>query len=272
MTFQHPWAEAIVAIAEAAAADILSLYQHSIQVEYKADHSPLTQADRLANARILEGLHALSPDIPVLSEEDSPAYGRANWGKERYWLVDPLDGTKEFIKRNGEFTVNIALIEAGKPVLGVVQAPAMGWCYLGSQRDGAWKKTTDTPWQNIQSTTYDPSTPLRVVGSRSHGNDRLADWLTQFGEHQLMPMGSSLKLCLVAEGKADIYPRFGLTSLWDTAAAQAVVESAGGVVVDPQGMRLSYANTAEVLNPEFLVCHHSSSEIISAWVKEQCPH
>jgi len=217
-------------------------------VEEKADKSPLTEADFAAHTHISRELGELS-DVPVLSEEDVAGFDGADQDG-RYWLVDPLDGTKEFIKKNGEFTVNIALIEGGRPVLGVVHAPALKRTYQGWPGQGAWRVDADGA-REIR-VVDGAQGPWRVVGSRSHASPKMADWLAELGEHEMVPMGSSLKLCLVAEGAADVYPRLGPTSLWDTGAAQAVVEAAGGEVIDPDRRTLDYTETSQVLNPHFL--------------------
>jgi 3'(2'), 5'-bisphosphate nucleotidase len=247
------WLEPCVAIAQEAGRAIMVVYARDFAVTSKADASPLTEADQAAHRLIAEGLRALTPGIPVLSEEETELPGRESWGQGRYWLVDPLDGTKEFIKKNGEFTVNIALIENGSPVLGVVHAPALGWTYKAACGHGAYKQTGAGACEAVRCATHRAGMPWRVVGSRSHGGDALAAWLAGLGDHALVSMGSSLKLCLVAEGAADIYPRLGPTSLWDTAAAQCVVEAAGGKVTTLSGTVLGYGNTAQLLNPYFIV-------------------
>src|SRR5690554_4119429 len=231
---------------------IMAVYARDFSVEEKDDKSPLTEADKAAHEVIMAGLAALPEGIPVLSEEDVEGFAGAD-AQGRYWLVDPLDGTKEFIKRNGEFTVNIALIENGRPVLGVVVAPALEVSYLAAEGVGAFK----VEWGKGKSGERTPirvagkpagGAAWRVVGSRSHPSPDLAEWLDKLGRHDMVPMGSSLKLCLVAEGAADVYPRLGPTCLWDTGAAQAVVEQAGGRVETLEGQRLSYAKPAETLN------------------------
>ncbi|RLJ67615.1 3'(2'),5'-bisphosphate nucleotidase CysQ [Sulfurisoma sediminicola] len=242
----------VVTIAHDAGAAIMVVYSGDIAVAEKDDRSPLTEADERANAVIVGRLREITPDLPILSEEAVADFPGSDAGG-RYWLVDPLDGTKEFIKRNGEFTVNIALIENGKPVLGVVYAPALGTTYLAAWGLGAFKQAADGPQQGIGAATHGDGDPWRVVGSRSHAGDSLGAFLQVLGDHELVSMGSSLKLCLVAEGAADLYPRLGPTSLWDTAAAQCVVEQAGGEVLAPDGRPLSYANPSERLNPHFLV-------------------
>lgn len=242
----------VILISRLAGREILKVYDSQFAVETKADDSPLTAADRAAHELIVHALEQLTPDIPVWSEESAtiPFPERAAW--PTFWLVDPLDGTKEFIKRNGEFTVNIALVSAHEPVLGVVHVPVRDCEYYGYSGGGAFLKEAASDAHSIS--VKDPAeNPVRVVGSRSHLGASLEKYLENLGPHVMVPMGSSLKLCLVAAGDADIYPRLGPTSEWDTAAAQAVVESAGGQVVDLQGRRLLYNTKAEVLNPHFLV-------------------
>ena len=245
--------ESVEAIAREAGEAIMTVYAREFSVEEKEDKSPLTEADKAANEIIVKGLNALPHGIPVLSEEDEAGFTGVD-GDGRYWLVDPLDGTKEFIKRNGEFTVNIALIEQGKPVLGVVIAPPLGTAYIAAQGLGAVKVDDNGQRHTIQvAGKPTPGAAWRVVGSRSHPSPDLAAWLEQLGAHEMVPMGSSLKLCVIAEGKADVYPRLGPTCLWDTGAAQAVVEQAGGRVETLSGERLSYATPDTKLNPHFVV-------------------
>jgi 3'(2'), 5'-bisphosphate nucleotidase len=249
--------EEIVSIARSAGQAILRIYESNFAVETKADNSPLTAADRAAHTLIVGALGELTPQIPVWSEESAaiPYSERAAWPE--FWLVDPLDGTKEFIKRNGEFTVNIALIRAHEPVLGVVHVPVKNRDYYGYQGGGSFLRDAEASPRAISACQNAP-TPVRVVGSRSHAGSSLQSYLDALGPHILVPMGSSLKLCLVAAGAADIYPRLGPTSEWDTAAAQAVVECAGGQVVDLEGRRILYNTKADVLNPFFLVFGDSS--------------
>lgn len=248
-------------IAREAGEAIMSVYARDFTVEEKADNSPLTEADKAAHDVIVKGLEALAGNIPVLSEENTEGFAGVD-ADGRYWLVDPLDGTKEFIKRNGEFTVNIALIENGKAVLGVVVAPVLDVAYLAAEGVGAFKVEGDGERQQIRAGGKPQAgDAYRVVGSRSHPSPDLADWLESLGPHDMVPMGSSLKLCLIAEGVADVYPRLGPTCLWDTGAAQAVVEQAGGRVETLEGQPLSYAEPSEHLNPHFVVAgwsvHHS---------------
>ncbi|MCB1791894.1 MAG: 3'(2'),5'-bisphosphate nucleotidase CysQ [Gammaproteobacteria bacterium] len=245
-------AQQTLEIAKAAGEQILQVYENAFSVEFKDDRSPLTAADLAAHRVIAQGLGNLDPDVPILSEEgaDIPFETRRNW--HRYWLVDPLDGTREFVKRNGEFTVNIALVEHGQAVLGVVHVPVTGVSYVGVLGEGAWKIVGDGDWMPI-AVRGRRATPTQVAGSRSHAGDSLARFLSRLGPHEIVSMGSSLKLCLVAEGRADVYPRLGPTSEWDTAAAQAVVEAAGGRVTDTELHPLRYNTKESLLNPHFIV-------------------
>ena len=244
--------EPVVELAVKAGNAILEVYATDFDVQHKADESPLTQADMASHSVIDQGLKALTPDIPVLSEESGlPDFTeRAQWNT--YWLVDPLDGTKEFVNRNGEFTVNIALIEKGRPVFGVVHVPVRNKTYVGCAGYGAELRDAGSGPVKI-NVAGETARPARVVGSRSHRGSSLDGFLDKLGEHEMHAMGSSLKFCLVAEGAADIYPRLGPTSEWDTAAAQAVVEQAGGSVLTLDGKPLSYNSKSEILNPYFLV-------------------
>jgi len=245
----HPYLSAVIDLVRQAGEAILPHWRSELEVQAKADASPVTAADMAAHHVLLDGLQALDGSIPVLSEEDCavPLAERAGW--TRWWLVDPLDGTKEFIKRNGEFTVNIALIENGKPTLGVVYAPVMKVMY-SAQNGKAWKEECGVRKQ-IQ--VRDARPPLVVI-SRSHSNDpELQEYLEQLGEHQTTSIGSSLKFCLVAEGQAQLYPRFGPTSTWDTAAGHAVAVAAGAHVHDWQGKTLDYTPRESCLNPGFRV-------------------
>jgi 3'(2'), 5'-bisphosphate nucleotidase len=242
----------VSAIARTAGHAILEVYGRDFAVTTKADDSPLTEADRAAHGIIAGALAELAPAIPLLSEESAPEdhAGRRAWS--RYWLVDPLDGTKEFVKRNGEFTVNIALVAEHRAVLGVVYAPVLDRLYFGAVELGAWRKVGTEPAEPI-AVRASAATPLRVVGSRSHPSPELASYLAGLGSYEIKDMGSSLKICLVAEGSADVYPRLGPTSEWDTAAAQAILESAGGRMIDTAGRPLRYNTKDDLLNPHFLV-------------------
>ena len=242
--------DAICQLAREAGDAIMQVYEGDkpMEVTNKMDDSPVTAADIAAHNVIAHGLQALTPEIPILSEEDPPAW-EVRQGWDRYWLVDPLDGTKEFIKRNGEFTVNIALIEKGKPVMGVVYAPVLKVMYAAAGGK-AWKDEAG----NRQPIQVRDARPPLVVVSRSHGNNaELDEYLQQLGEHQTTAIGSSLKFCLVAEGKAQLYPRFGPTSVWDTAAGHAVAVAAGAHVHDWQGRTLDYTPRESFLNPGFRV-------------------
>lgn len=246
---------------------ILEIYKRDLDVEFKADKSPLTEADKAAHHIICDALE--DTGLPVLSEESKtvPYETRRAWTK--YWLVDPLDGTKEFIKKNGEFTVNIALVENGRPVLGVVYAPVLKTVYFGITGSGAFRATDDELFQTLEKsggtfpnvgTRLPCAKPekgvVRVVASRSHMNLETEEFiaaLEQKGRVELVSSGSSLKLCMVAEGRADVYPRIAPTMEWDTAAAQAVVEASGGTVLQyGTNESLSY-NKENLLNPFFVV-------------------
>jgi len=243
---------AAAAIARAAGREILEVYAaEEVVATAKADASPLTEADLRAHSLIVERLGRLRPQLPVLSEEaaDTPYSERARWS--RYWLVDPLDGTKEFLSRNGQFTVNIALIEGHRPQLGVVHVPVADTTYAGFPGRGAWRQRAEEPQQAIHVAPRSAS-PLRVVGSRSHRGDSLDAFLERVQPYELHAIGSSLKFCLLAEGAADVYPRLGPTSEWDTAAAHAVLLAAGGSVTRLDGTPLEYNTREELLNPHFL--------------------
>jgi len=243
-------------LAAQAARHILSVYDSDFDVEHKEDASPVTRADLASHSTIVDGLSRLTPELPILSEEsaDVPFEIRRTWN--RYWLVDPLDGTKEFIKRNGEFTVNIALIDRGRAVVGVVWVPVTARCYTGVLGEGAYVQEPGGTPRRIRVRELD-ARYVRVAGSRSHRDPTTAAFITtlerSFGAVEMQAIGSSLKLCLVAEGRVDIYPRFGPTCEWDTAAAQAVVEAAGGFVVDTRMQPLRYNAKDALLNPHFLV-------------------
>jgi 3'(2'), 5'-bisphosphate nucleotidase len=246
----------VEAIAIEAGDAIMQVYKNAIDVSYKDDQSPLTEADLSANRVIVKALQTHYPEIPILTEEAVGDFmGPSLEGY--YWLVDPLDGTKEFIKRNGEFTVNIALIHHGEPVLGVVLAPDKNTLYRGARGQGAFKREGQADLKKIQASPHEDGTPWKVMGSRSHSDTSIDDWLSKLGQHELIPMGSSLKVCLIAEGVAHVYPRLGPTSLWDTAAAHAILKEAGGEIRTLSGEVLSYGNPSEVLNPFFIAsCHN----------------
>jgi 3'(2'), 5'-bisphosphate nucleotidase len=247
----------IITIARQAGEKILAVYGQDFAVTDKADHSPLTEADLQAHRHIVACLSRLTPTVPVLSEESAPQDIAQRMSWTRYWLVDPLDGTKEFIKRNGEFTVNIALIDHGVPVLGVVHAPVLDCTWWGEQGRGAFVAQGNAPAHAIHvAEPPSPGQPWRVVGSRSHGTPELQAFVQRLPGAEMVPVGSSIKLCLVAEGKADLYPKLGPTGEWDTAAGQAVVEAAGGQVLSWPDLRpLRYNQRPDTLiNPDFMVC------------------
>ena len=258
----------IVGIAIEAGLSIMDVYESSgrIEVQSKEDESPLTKADIAAHNTIIRGLDAIHPNIPVVSEEGR--VGDPN-RSELAWLVDPLDGTKEFIKRNGMFTVNIALMKKKesrwKPIFGVVHAPTTRTTWFGGIDVPATKKT-DAGTSEI-SVKDNQSFPTRLVASGSHRAERDEKFAEELGEHELVRMGSSLKACIVAESAADLYPRFGPTSCWDIAAAHAVVESAGGKVLGPDCETLDYDLMADVINPFFLVT--CSTKWNDFWLENQ---
>jgi 3'(2'), 5'-bisphosphate nucleotidase len=247
-----PIPEDIVAIARHAGEAILDVYARcDAAAVCKDDGSPLTEADHRANEIIVAALEAAYPGVPILTEEGA----RRAWSEadgRRYWAVDPLDGTKEFLKRNGEFTVNIALVENGTPVLGVVTAPALALAYAAQRGKGAWKRCGDGEWKRIRVAPAPAGQPMCVVASRSHATPEVAECLKRLPPHTLSSMGSSLKLCLVAEGAAQLYPRLGPTCYWDTAAAHAIVLEAGGIVVDGQLHPLRYDTPDAPLTPQFI--------------------
>lgn len=243
--------EGVIALTQDAAAAILGIYDSDFAVQHKDDDSPLTAADLAAHRCIVDGLARLTPDIPVLSEESAHEVStaqRRQWS--RLWMVDPLDGTREFVKRNGEFTVNIALIEDGVAVFGVVQAPVTGGLWHGGAALGAFHRNGG---HDVPIRVRAPATaPLRVAASRSHRDARTEAFIARMGEVEPLGLGSSLKFCKLAEGGLDVYPRFGPTSEWDTAAGQCVLEGAGGAVLDPQGRPFRYNQRDRILNGDFI--------------------
>jgi len=259
----HQYLNAVIAIAKAAGAAIMQIYATDFSVVNKDDQSPLTEADLAAHRLINAALTRLTPQIPILSEEsDAMRYAtRREW--QQYWLIDPLDGTREFVKRNGEFTVNIALIDAHKPVLGVVYAPVTELLYFADVNHGAFKQKKSAAAQQIHSKTLDLNQPI-VAGSRSHADEKMQRFMHNLQTScavlpELISMGSSLKICLIAEGLADVYPRLGPTSEWDTAAGHCVLAAAGGDIVDIEGLSLRYNTKPSLLNPSFFASgttHH----------------
>jgi len=245
--------KSVIDIAQKAGEVILEHYnERAIEVKLKADDSPLTKADLAAHTLISDTLTELYPDIPIISEEAAllPFSTRTRW--DRYWLIDPLDGTKEFIDKNGEFTVNIALIQDNNPVLGVVYAPAKQLLYYAQKGHGAFSLVGNSLEQAI-TVSHDSHKKLRVVSSRRHGNnEQLKQFLSKQGDYQIIQIGSSLKICKIADGTADVYPRFGPTSEWDIAAAHCVLNEAGGRLFAATGESLRYNQKESLLNPSFL--------------------
>ena len=247
---------------------ILDVYEQDFSVTHKKDDSPLTQADLASHNIICNALAELTPDIPLLSEESTEIDFATRSGWSQYWLIDPLDGTREFVNRNGEFTVNIALISNHVPVFGVVYVPVTGVTYTGMEKYGASRQ--DPGQAPVRIHVRQPcADPVVVVGSRSHANPKLLRHLAAIGDYELVSMGSSLKFCLLAEGKADFYPRLGPTSEWDTAAAHAVVNAAGGQIITLDGKPLQYNRKESLLNPEFLVIADQSRDWLTPFANYQ---
>jgi len=248
--------EDVITLARDAAAAILGIYDSEFAVEHKDDDSPLTAADLAAHRIIMEGLARLTPDIPVLSEESAHEISteqRRQW--PRLWVVDPLDGTREFVKRNGEFTVNIALVVDGVAVFGIVQAPVTGTLWHGGATLGSFRRdamAVDQRGDAVMRVRAPAGAPWRVAASRSHRDTRTQAFMARMGSVEPIGLGSSLKFCMLAEGGMDVYPRFGPTNEWDTAAGQCVLEGAGGAVLDPKGRPLRYNQRDTVLNGDFI--------------------
>ncbi len=228
----------------------MRVYAGEFAVERKSDSSPLTLADLESQRVILDGLARLTPDVPVLAEESAQAPWSERSAWRELWVVDPLDGTREFVKRNGEFTINIALVAQHAPILGLIYAPALDVLYWGGAGQGAFRRRGAEPETAIRVTACED--PVRVVGSRSHDSPQTAAYLAGLGSYTQSGVGSSLKFCLVAEGAADLYARFGPTSEWDTAAGQAVLEAAGGHVTTLAGKPLRYNCRETLLNGNFV--------------------
>ena len=246
--------EAATTIARKAGERILEIYDHGFDVDTKTDGSPVTTADHLSHSLIVEELGKLNPAIPILSEESSQDVMEQRRTWQHYWLIDPLDGTKEFIGRRGEFTVNIALIHEQQPVIGVVYTPVQKLAHWGFKGGTAHRQVGDDPAEVIEVKEYRGGVPT-IVASRSHGRGNLDKFLESvkrnYGSYELTSMGSALKICIVAEGRADVYPRLGPTSEWDTAAAHCVLLVAGGTLTDRDGHPLLY-NKKSLLNPWFI--------------------
>jgi 3'(2'), 5'-bisphosphate nucleotidase len=249
-------------VARSAGEQIMRIYATDFGVSAKEDTSPVTEADLAAHRVILADLQRITPDIPVLSEESStiPYAERRRW--DSYWLVDPLDGTKEFISKNGDFTVNIALVQRGEPLVGVVHIPASGTSYYGCVGVGAFRRDRDGQ-AGVICVRPKSAARVRVVASRSHRGELLDGYLAKLGPHETVSRGSALKFCLVAEGAADVYPRLGPTSEWDTAAGHAVLLAAGGQVQVVDGTPLRYNTKESLLNPFFIAYADTSRDWLS---------
>ena len=243
--------EQIIKISKEAGKAILEVYNTNFDYQIKEDLSPLTKADTFSHNIICKRLKILTPDIPILSEENSdiPFKIRSSW--KQYWLVDPLDGTKEFIKKNGEFTVNIALIQNNRPVFGIIHLPINNQTYWGSKHMGSYFIEDDLDQIEIK-VSQNINYPLRIACSRSHPSEDLNSYLDKIKDYELITMGSSLKFCVIAAGKADIYPRFGPTSEWDIAAGHAILEYAGGIILDLNKKPIEYNKKASYINNKFI--------------------
>lgn len=261
MKIPHEYLDQVCSIARSAGHEIMEIYNnHDFGIEYKEDKSPVTIADLKSDTLITEQLNLLSPDIPVLSEEtafEHPYSERKQW--QRYWLVDPLDGTKGFINKNDFFTVNIALIDNNTAVLGVVYAPATGQLFYATEGHGAFRRNRDAEPQKMSVCKQLRAKPIVAV-SRAHINTPTQNLLDKIGEHELVRADSSLKCCLVADGSADLYLRVGPTCEWDTAAGQCIVEEAGGKLSDYEGNPLRYNTQDSLINPPFAVHSPASPE------------
>ncbi len=232
---------------------ILEIYESGFQVENKEDNTPLTEADMAAHEIIEKGLLEFTPNLPVLTEESAKISFKERSDWDRYWLVDPLDGTREFIRRSGEFSINVALIENHEPVLGIIYAPVLGAYYYACRGQGAYKRSSTGIPRRINVRRWDGGKATVVCSSATHKHKSLQHLFDKLPEYEVVTLGSALKSCLVAEGKADIYARLGPTSEWDTAAAQCIVEEAGGKITTVDMQPLRYNTRKSLLNPHFLV-------------------
>lgn len=259
MIMEMALTRSLCALCQQAGKAIMTVYQCEDRgIQIKADHSPVTAADLAADRCIQAGLQALTPELPILSEEGDIAAWSERFTWQRYWLVDPLDGTREFVDRTDEFTVNIALIENNVSVLGAIYVPVTDVCYFGGcNTGGAWRQCGDEEPVSLSTRACAPEGVINIALSRRHGENTIKTLIQrferQFSKVHVTIAGSSLKSCLVAEGRVDIYPRRGPTSEWDTAAAQAIVEAAGGSVLDPALKPLRYNCKESLLNPDFSV-------------------
>ena len=249
----------LIKISKNAGDAIMDIYESEFDVNFKSDKSPLTKADILSNKIICESLKKITPDVPILSEESSniPYHERSKWNQ--YWLIDPLDGTKEFIKKNGEFTTNIALIYKNRPIFGMIHVPASNEIFWGSKEMGSYH-INGSSLSNKKKISVSQKTTgnLRIVSSRSHPSGDLKKLLDKLENFELVSIGSSLKFCLIAKGEADCYPRFGPTSEWDSAAGEAILEAAGGSVVKLNGETLKYNLKKDFINPSFFAISHKN--------------
>ena len=257
--------EQLIDISKEAGEAILEIYSTNFDYKVKDDSSPLTKADIVSNNIICERLESLNPNIPILSEENSeiPFKIRSSW--KQYWLIDPLDGTKEFIKRNGEFTVNIALIDNMKPVIGVIHAPVLNETYWGSISEGSFYLKENNQEEKL-CIEKDISNIVTVAVSRSHPSEKLNAFLKKIEGCNIITVGSSLKFCLIARGLADIYPRFGPTSEWDTAAGEAILKYSGGEIVTSHAKNIQYNTKNDHINPNF-IAHNNQLDLVKEWKK-----
>jgi len=241
----------VINIAKKAGSEIMKIYNTDFNIHIKDDSSPLTEADIAANNIIMKGLKKISSNISILSEEGItiPYDERSNW--DSYWLIDPIDGTKEFIKKNNEFTVNIAYLCNNTPIFGVVYAPALYKLYWGSIEKGSFLSINGSSFKSI-NVASNIIYPVQIATSRSHPSSKLDSFLSQFTDYNLCPMGSSLKICSVAEGIVHFYPRLGPTMEWDTAAAHAIIKSAGGDLIELDKSRTLRYNKISLKNPNFI--------------------
>lgn len=242
----------VVYLAKLAGSLVLNIYRGEFTVGYKTDKSPITAADLASHNCICQGLHQLTPRLPIISEESTSISfeKRQNW--EKYWLIDPLDGTKEFLDKNGEFTINIALIEQYKPILGVIFVPFSNTCYFARKGVGAYKQIGENQAKIMHGKSWKEGKTITAVISRRHGMEELKNFLSQFSRLKLLYCGSALKFCWVADGLADIYPRFSPTFEWDTAAGQCILNEAGGQIIDNTGHELQYNRSFSLQTSNFL--------------------
>ena len=260
----HQFQADVIAIAKEAGDAIMQIYSTDFSFETKEDNSPLTKADIAAHNIIVARLSQLTPNIPILSEESKKVDIDLHLDWQTYWLIDPLDGTREFLKRNGEFTVNIALVSQHQSIIGVVYAPVIGLTYYASKGQGAYKQEGDAPAQRIHVKPLNMA-KITIAGSRSHSDEQFQRFLhgvetATLAKPELISLGSSLKICLVAEGRADVYPRLGPTCEWDTAAGHCVLQEAGGDIVDMHATPLGYNTKSSLLNPHFFATAEKSQQ------------